>query len=315
MIGWHARIAKGRLLPLARRTRADPYDQVEAILEQVLLMKPIDRRLAIVISLVDQIVTKKRAAITMGETTPRWYNLRDRVVKAFKVHFPNRNDDSELNDDRKLIRLVWQRLRPDKKDIYISYKHGEGDDKGPFIEQAKKTPKRRRISLRIDHDCLFVYESICRFMDEIGQSSQCIVFLSDGYLRSRYCLTELMLLYQEHQDNILQHVVVVNQIGQELYKDEFRNEIADFWKDNFKLLEWWPRETREKLDYAPNILRKRDEQQRDRIEEFTKQLNEVFTQLQDAKQEVIDGGNEFPSIDIAAAIDKRIGDPPADDDQ
>ena len=77
-----------------------------------------------------------------------------------------------------------------EKEIFISYKRGgESED---FVNRLDETLQEKGIKILRDIRDIKYRESIQDFMERIGRGKCVITVISEGYLKSRYCMFELM---------------------------------------------------------------------------------------------------------------------------
>ena len=78
-------------------------------------------------------------------------------------------------------------------DIYISYKWGGKSE--AIADKVEKSFKDNGIRLVRDKTDLPIREKISKFMEQIGAAKGVVVILSDAYLKSKYCMFELLEIY------------------------------------------------------------------------------------------------------------------------
>lgn len=84
-------------------------------------------------------------------------------------------------------------------DCYISYKHGDGTDAGRLRQEAFDAVKSRIAALgltpRWDASDLRRNDSIEDYKKRIARGDKVVIILSDGYLRGRYCVDDMVALH------------------------------------------------------------------------------------------------------------------------
>ena len=80
--------------------------------------------------------------------------------------------------------------------VYISYKHGSKSEE--IAQQIEYTLNHSNIGVGVirDKNHLPYNESISKFIHEIGRGKYVVAVISDGYLKSPYCMKELILITQ-----------------------------------------------------------------------------------------------------------------------
>ncbi|MCP4656420.1 MAG: TIR domain-containing protein [bacterium] len=176
-----------------------------------------------------------------------------------------------------------------KSEIYISYKW-EGDDQPALVKKLLYGLKQRGHNVKIDYiDNAMSQMSkrqVFEFMQDLGNGRYVIAVINDQYLRSKYCMYEIleMLKYPDVHDRIFP-VVVDDAIPSDCNRLE---NYAEYWENATKQLAE-PGETsgdtKEELDLYNDIrkafLRFGDEIKNMNIFRFQQPTSEMLTQLLD----------------------------------
>jgi internalin A len=125
----------------------------------------------------------------------------------------------------------------DKPVIHLSYAWG-----GESEALADRLERRldAHFMVRRDRSVLEVGEWISRFMAEIGRSQCVVVVLSDKYLRSSYCMRELLYLYQRSlgdKESLLRRIVPVTMPNTAIESVLERHEYARYWRQQCTAVE------------------------------------------------------------------------------
>jgi TIR domain len=92
--------------------------------------------------------------------------------------------------------------------IYFSYAWGdareEGESREKIVQQLYDSLKADGYNLKRDKEELGYTQSINAFMNEIGQSDFIVVAISDKYLKSSYCMYEMLKIYRQSDSDIIE---------------------------------------------------------------------------------------------------------------
>jgi hypothetical protein len=144
--------------------------------------------------------------------------------------------------------------------VYVSY-HREVEKKNGLVGRLAKASLERGIELIIDENRIEYRQSIREYMEDLGQGHCVILILSDEYLKSEYCMFELLEI--KAHENIRKRVfpVVLDSVAIDNVDD-----LADyllFWEKKKKNLEAklskigreYTEEINKKLDLYADIRR------------------------------------------------------------
>jgi len=90
---------------------------------------------------------------------------------------------------------------------------------------------------RRDRTALAPGDWVSHFMTEIGYSDCAVVVISDKYLKSHYCMRELLSLYQTSQadkSEMLERIVPIVLPTADIDSDESRLNHAKYWKSRYE---------------------------------------------------------------------------------
>lgn len=107
--------------------------------------------------------------------------------------------------------------------VYISYKHGGRSEE--LAKRIEHTLNNSNIGIRVirDKNHLQYNQSIDKFIHEIGRGKYVVAVISDGYLKSAYCMKELILITQNKDFQkrlfpvVLPDADIFNNLGQNQY--------------------------------------------------------------------------------------------------
>lgn len=170
---------------------------------------------------------------------------------------------------------------------FISY--AWGDDTAEGLERAKAVDEfcaeaeRRGISVNIDREKIRLGNSISAYMDRLSQGDKIFLFLSEKYLNSINCMTELTNAWKysgRDPEKFFEHVKIYILPGTHIFNPHDRAAIKKKWHDNWLAL----KTTYESFD--PTIMAKIGSPERAEID----MLAEIFA----------------GSADILASISDRL---------
>ena len=121
--------------------------------------------------------------------------------------------------------------------MYVSYAWG-GESESLVDEIAARLPSD--LKLIRDKDVLRPGDWISKFMQEIGQADCVLVILSEKYLKSFYCMRELLYLYQSSlgvQETFLEKLVPLTVEDVRFSRATERAEHIDYWETEDRKLD------------------------------------------------------------------------------
>ncbi|MFT6864335.1 MAG: internalin A [Akkermansiaceae bacterium] len=106
---------------------------------------------------------------------------------------------------------------PDRqKEVFISYAWGdetpEGIERSETVRLIDEGLQNRNFHVRRDNRELSFRDEITTFMNRIGKADRVVVILSEKYLKSPYCMYELLQIYQRSgsdKEEFLSHIIPV----------------------------------------------------------------------------------------------------------
>ena len=154
---------------------------------------------------------------------------------------PDDGSASDLGEGRQLL-SPGRALMP-KEDVYVSYKHGDQTPEGlahtTFIDQFCDRLRDAGLKVVRDVNEMSPGERVSEFMAELSAGRRIVVFLSDKYLRSSYCMNELFNIYRSsgHDSNrFLNRVYPVITDGTSIGEPDDRLPYVLHWKKRYETL-------------------------------------------------------------------------------
>jgi hypothetical protein len=158
----------------------------------------------------------------------------ENVLANVRAHFEGR-----LSPPRNVTR---------ETDVFVSYAWGDTSlrasksdrTRQEIVERMCQTLEMERCQVVRDKTAMRYGDLISAFMDTIGQAHLVIVILSDKYLRSSYCMTELYAIYQRslgEKEDFLRRIIplVLDDARIRTWRD--RVVYAKHWETEFKAME------------------------------------------------------------------------------
>ncbi len=162
-----------------------------------------------------------------------------------------------------------------KPKIYFSYAWGDSDEVGESrektVDDLYTSLKNDGFDIRRDKMNLEYAELISEFMREIGEGDLIVVFVSDKYARSPYCMYELYEIARNCKFEKAEFSLKVLPIPVEFVafdKPKVLNQYFDHWEQ-------------EEVEWAKIRLRRQATQEQDRRYQITKKINNEFGSLVD----------------------------------
>jgi internalin A len=145
------------------------------------------------------------------------------------------------------LEITAQPELPDKKtpEIFLSYAWGDDSSedarrRGEVVERMYETLKKEGWNITRDKNTMRFGDLISDFMKLIRQADNVIVVLSDKYLRSPYCMTELHAIYQHsnaQKSEFLRRIIPIVLNDARIGEFQYRDACAEYWMTEFKTME------------------------------------------------------------------------------
>jgi internalin A len=108
------------------------------------------------------------------------------------------------------------------------------------VERLCETLRKDGWNILRDNNALRSGDLISDFMKLIGQADHVIVVLSDKYLRSIYCMTELHAIYQRsngQKPEFLRRIIPIVLNGVNFNEFRYRDVYAEHWTTQYKTMD------------------------------------------------------------------------------
>ncbi|MDR5752554.1 MULTISPECIES: TIR domain-containing protein [unclassified Caballeronia] len=153
--------------------------------------------------------------------------MRKRLIRRFNALV--RADAGEIGLD--LMDMIFEQESPK---VFISY---SWDEEGNALVDKIEQDMPLDLHLIRDRNRMRVGDSIDRFMQQIGKARLTIVVISDASLRSEYCMTELLYMWEGSKRDCVRFtnrmvLLVVPRL--EISSDEERRVYSKIWADKYK---------------------------------------------------------------------------------
>jgi internalin A len=119
----------------------------------------------------------------------------------------------------------------------VSYAWGdlteEGKEREAIVDRLCDAAEKRGIRILRDKNTVGLGEGISKFMGRIGQADRVFVVLSDKYLKSPYCMTELFEIWRNSRQNegqFLGRIRVYTLPCTRIFSPLDRAQCAVYWK-------------------------------------------------------------------------------------
>lgn len=128
-------------------------------------------------------------------------NIKNFYTEEFEVEFFDKNSAaeiiSEIHLQAKEAGLVQEQNTTTESELFVSYAWGGESEE--MVNKLDETLKKNQIQLVRDKRDLEFRGLITEFMNRIGQGKGIVVVVSDKYLRSPYCMYELLEIYRNRE--------------------------------------------------------------------------------------------------------------------
>lgn len=158
-------------------------------------------------------------------------NIKNFYVGEFKMKFFSDSTATQIIDELHQATLDGLIKPPEKEEappieVYISYSwDGESEEFAELIEETFKTNK---IHLIRDKTAMKVKDRISKFMKRIGKADSVVVILDEKYLKSRYCMFELLEIYKNKNFEKRIHTIILDDA--KIFDPEDRYVYKQYWK-------------------------------------------------------------------------------------
>ncbi|MCX6277850.1 MAG: TIR domain-containing protein [Bacteroidetes bacterium] len=145
----------------------------------------------------------------------------------------SKHDENEQREEREKA--------PAPPAIYFSYSWGDenetAESREKIVDELYKSLKESGYNLKRDKMDLGYQQLISKFMEEIGRGNMIVVAISGKYLRSPYCMFELLeidRISQQDKNKFSERVFPVWAERLPLDDLDFKGELFDFWEKKYQ---------------------------------------------------------------------------------
>ncbi len=118
--------------------------------------------------------------------------------------------------------------------VFVSYAW-EAEDQTALVDQLEKACEERGVNLLRDTKRITYKGSIRQFMNELGAAHYVVVVLSDPYLKSEFCMYELLEIDKNKQFHKRVYPIVLPDA--KIHRSSDRLDYRNFWEQEKKVLE------------------------------------------------------------------------------
>jgi internalin A len=167
----------------------------------------------------------------------------------------------------------------------VSYAWGddtaEGRERETIVDRLCAAAAARGIAILRDKTALGLGDRISKFMRRLGRADRLFVILSDKYLKSPYCMTELCELWlhcREDETELLSRIRVYTLADARIFSPFDRTQYAVYWKQEYQRL----------ADlvalHGDEILGEKDAHQYRLMKKFARQIGDILSTVADILQ-------------------------------
>jgi internalin A len=185
-------------------------------------------------------------------------------------------EPADVASERK---LEFAPIRSDKKTYCVSY--AWNDESKEVVDNLCEEARRRGIEILRDTNGLGLGESISRFMQRLGAGDHVFVILSEKYLKSPYCMYELLEVWRNSKmegEVFRQRVRVYRLPDARILELTDRMEWALHWKKQFSRQDAMLRE------HGPDLLGQAGFRQYRLTQEFAHHVGDMLDLIADTLQ-------------------------------
>src|SRR4051812_31888603 len=182
--------------------------------------------------------------------------------------------------------LSFRQEKSAMKEWYVSYVWSDttpqGQAREKVVDDLCAAAESRGFRVLRDKAVLRTGDSIAAFMRRIGAGDRIFVFLSDKYLKSPYCMFELLEIWRtSRQDSaaLLNRVRVYTLDDADIWKPLSRTRYAAYWKKEYDEMDSFVRE-----NGGTAILGEHDYQAYKRMGDFYRDVGNILAALADIVQ-------------------------------
>jgi internalin A len=155
------------------------------------------------------------------------------------------------------------------------------DQSKAVVDRLCEESTRRGITILRDTTGMGLGESITRFMQRLGAGDRVFVILSDKYMKSPYCMYELLDVWRNcmmEPDAFLGRIRVFRLPDAAMLTTLERARCAKYWKEQFTELDTYVRE------HGPTLLGEMDFKRYKLMQDFAHRVGDVLALIADTLQ-------------------------------
>jgi internalin A len=152
------------------------------------------------------------------------------------------------------------------------------DESKAVVDGICEKSNQRGITILRDATGMGLGESITRFMQKLGAGDRVFVILSDKYIKSAFCMYELMEVWRNSKmadDEIRRRIRVFRLPCAQISTPLQRARYAVFWKQEFTELDSFVRE------HGPNLLGEADFKRYRLMQDFAHRVGDMLALIAD----------------------------------
>jgi internalin A len=189
---------------------------------------------------------------------------------------PHRTVKTEPEDKAPAPPLNFRAPPPEAISYYVSY--AWNDESKAVVDRLCEQSTQRGVTILRDTTGMGLGESITRFMNRLGAGDRVFVILSDKYLKSAFCMYELMEVWRNSKmagDEFRRRIRVFRLPCAQMATPLQRARYAVFWKQEFTELDTVVRE------HGPSLLGKADFEHYRLMQQFAHHVGDILALIAD----------------------------------
>jgi internalin A len=181
--------------------------------------------------------------------------------------------------------LQFSQEHGNEPQYFVSYawedENLEGQQREGVVNQLCETAEKRGIVILRDKRVLRLGDSISKFMERLAGGDRVFVILSDKYLRSPYCMYELMEIWRKssaEEEKLLSRVRVYVIPGTKIFSLSDRARYAVYWQQEYEKVHQLIH------DHGPDVVGPRGFREYKLMGHFSRSVAEILETVADRLQ-------------------------------
>jgi internalin A len=181
--------------------------------------------------------------------------------------------------------LQFSQEESNEPQLFVSYAWGdetpEGRQREAIVDQLCETSEQRGLVILRDNRVLGLGDSISRFMQQLARGKRVFVILSDKYLRSPYCMYELLEIWRKcagEEEKFLGRIRVFVIPGTKIFSLSDRAKYAIHWRQEYEKVDQLIR------DHGADVVGRRGFQEYKLMGDFRRWVAEILEAVVDRLQ-------------------------------